>query len=235
MATITPIPPERRFQDLTGNRYGRLVVLGWAGHSRHGHPVWICRCDCGKEKEATSSNLRGNTRSCGCLNRENQQRLGRADLGGITKFLPEYGGWRQMIRRCHNPSHQQYPRYGGRGITVCDRWRYGENGEHGFLCFIADMGLRPSDRHTLDRTNNDLGYSPENCAWRTFNEQARNRGNTVMVTYRGQEMTLPAACELAGLRYQIVWQRLFLIGMSMDRALSQPARQGNYRRKSNSK
>lgn len=233
MATITPIPPAKRFQDLTGKRFGRLVVLGWAGYSRNHNPVWVCRCECGTEKTNSASNLRsGNILSCGCLNAENRSASGTAEFcaHGTKEHPAEYGTWRQMLSRCYNPAHEQYVRYGGRGIVVCTRWKDGENGEHGFNCFLADMGLRPSSKHSLDRTDNDLGYSPDNCAWRTGSEQARNRRNTVMVTFQGTEMPLAEACELAGLRYQIVWQRLFLMGMSQERALTQPARQGNYRR-----
>lgn len=230
MASITPIPTSRRFQDLTGQRFGRLVVLGWAGDTKP-NPQWTCRCDCGSEKLALSHNLvSGRTRSCGCLNLENLSKSGSADFcARNTKQHPEYKVWGQMISRCHNETHRQFADYGGRGITVCDRWRHGENGKHGFACFMSDMGPRPSSKHTIERLYNDLGYSPDNCAWVTRTAQARNRRNTVIVAYNGVEMPLPAACELAGLPYNLVRLRIFE-GMPIERALSEPARKGNYRR-----
>lgn len=230
MATITPIPSDKRFQDLTGQRFGRLTVLGWAGYSKP-NAAWVCRCDCGGGKVAYSHNLTsGRTRSCGCLNLENLSKSGSADFcARDTKEHPEYKVWGQMISRCHNPKNAAFTDYGGRGIAVCDRWRFGENGQHGFACFLADMGPRPSDQHSIDRLDNDAGYCPENCEWRVRSEQARNRRNTVTVNYRGADMPLPAACELAGLPYKLVRLRISQ-GMPIERALSQQIRQGNYRR-----
>lgn len=229
MATIIPIPPGKRFQDLSGQRFGRLVVLGWAGYSKP-NAVWVCKCDCGGENLVPSGNLvAGRTRSCGCLNLENLSKSGSADFcARDTKKHPEYKVWGQMIRRCHNPQTRRFEDYGGRGITVCNRWRHGEDGQHGFACFMADMGSRPSPKHTIDRVNNDLGYSPQNCEWRSRTDQTRNRRNTVIVQYRDREMSLPEACELASMQYSLVKGRIFR-GTSVERALRQPARKGNYR------
>jgi hypothetical protein len=222
MATITPIPPEKRFQDLTGQRFGRLVVLGWAGHSKP-NAAWVCRCDCGGEKLALSHNLKSlRTRSCGCLNLENLSNSGSADFcARDTKMHPEHKVWGQMIRRCHNPTERRFADYGGRGISVCDRWRYGENGTHGFMCFMTDMGSRPSPKHTIDRVNNNLGYSPDNCEWRTRTEQVRNRRNTIMIVYQDREMSLAEACEIAGVPLRVASSRL-RNGMAADLVLSQP-------------
>ena len=164
----------------------------------------------------------GRTRSCGCFNLETLSRSGSAVFcARDTKRHPEYKVWLAMISRCHEPDNRQFPDYGARGIAVCDRWRIGENGVHGFNLFMLDMGSRPSDKHTIDRIDNDRGYSPDNCAWRTRTEQARNRRNTVMVHYNGASIPLAAACELAGLPYEVVKGRLW-DGWSLDRALSQP-------------
>lgn len=223
MATITPIPPEKRFQDLTGQRFGRLVVLGLA--KPRSTALWLCRCDCGNEKAVYASSLRdAHRQSCGCLKLDAITTSGSADFcAKNTREYKEYPVWKQMINRCHNPKSNVFSDYGGRGITVCDRWRYGENGEHGFSCFMADMGARPSDAHTIDRLNNELGYSPSNCAWATRNEQAINRRNSIFVKYQGVRMPLVEASKMAGIPYGTVYDRLFTQGWTQEQALDNSA------------
>lgn len=232
MAEITPIPPGTRFQDLTGKRFGRLTVLGWAGYSKHKEATWVCACDCGGKKVAVGGNLRGGrTQSCGCFSLENLAKSGSADFcARETKKHPEYKVWGQMVSRCHNPKNHAFAHYGERGIFVCDRWRFGENGKHGFACFLEDMGQRPSAEHSIDRLNNDRGYEPANCAWRTRTEQGRNKRNNRMVNYAGRQMPLVEACDIAGISVHTVRVRISN-GMSASRALSQPIRQGHYGRK----
>jgi hypothetical protein len=154
-----------------GERYGRLEVLARARDAT-GHRRYYCRCDCGRWKIVHGKALRsGATVSCGCFQREYAIRHGTEMLTthGLSSH-PLYKAWCSMGERCSNPNHQAWEHYGGRGISVCERWL----GPWGFPNFLADMGERP-DGMSLDRINNDGDYEPGNCRWATAKVQARNR------------------------------------------------------------
>ena len=145
--------------ELTGQRFGKLLVIKERGKNKYGQMKWECICDCGKETTVLANNLRrGVTRSCGCLVKKH----------GMYK-TPTYKIWDNMIQRCHNLNDHEYLYYGGRGIFVCPEWRYS------FKNFFRDMGIRP-DRLTIERINNNGGYYSDNCKWATCTEQARNKG-----------------------------------------------------------
>jgi len=179
------------FQDLTGRRFGRYVVLGEAPRpaSRRAF-LWLCRCDCGNERAVRTVPLTsGTSRSCGCLMRDlcaaRNKRHGRVNTG-------EYHVWVSMKQRCNTPHHKSFARYGGRGIVVCERWA-------DFRNFIADMGERPSEDHLLERIDNDGPYSPENCRWATAKEQQRNMRTNHHYTFNGKTLTLPEWEEETGI------------------------------------
>ena len=162
---ITRIFMTQKYKDLVGIKYGRWTVLKLAHRDKNLAIHWVCECECGNIKILRCDNLKsGDSRSCGCLIKETRKR--KHGLSGT----PEYNSWQAMIQRCTNIKSKQYPRYGGRGIKICDRWLDINN-------FLLDMGKRPSKDHTLDRIDNSLGYPPENCRWADWFVQNRNRRN----------------------------------------------------------
>lgn len=193
---------------LPGERFGRLVVIEANGKSRK------CKCDCGSIITVcrTSALTSGNTQSCGCLRKEitgnNRRKHGMCK----TKV---YAIWTSMIQRCTNPNNHKFKRYGGRGITVCQRW------QESFEAFFQDMG-NPPFGYTLDRINNDGPYSPENCRWADDKTQARNRSNNHILTHQGQSHTIAEWAEELNIPRTTISTRLRL-GWDDDKVLSEEA------------
>ena len=172
--------------DISGQKFNRLTAIEPVGRSGTS-VLWRCVCDCGEQTEVRAYALRsGEIKSCGCA------RADRVITHGKTN-TPEYKAWAGMIARCCNEKNKRYPLYGGRGINVCDRWRAS------FSDFLADMGQRPSPKHSLDRINNDGDYEPGNCRWADQKTQCRNRRNNVRHTAHGLTMTLPEWAEHLGI------------------------------------
>lgn len=157
-------------ETLVGQVFGRLTVVARA-ESKNARRRWLCSCECGNTATVISHSLTsGHTQSCGCMGAE--ARLISNKTHG-QKRTQEYQVWRNMKLRCSTPSAQGYEHYGGRGIKVCTKWA------SSFEAFIADMGLKPSRVHSIDRIDPDGDYTPENCKWSTKSEQARNTRNAL--------------------------------------------------------
>lgn len=158
-------------ETMIGMKFDRLTIVGDAGSDRHGHRRWQVRCQCGRTTEVLDTNLRrGLTRSCGCRHREIARRVNhKHGFARKGRLLPEYRVWLALRERCSNPKHRSYKYYGERGIRVDPRW-------NDFSAFLADVGRRPSNKHSIDRyPNNDGDYAPNNVRWATAGQQALNR------------------------------------------------------------
>ncbi len=187
------------FYDRIGFRYSRLVVIGYAGQTVGKKSRWLCRCDCGSEKIVSGANLqRGSVLSCGCFGRE-AARL-RLFTHGQTNSL-EYKSWCGMKDRCTNSNSKDYPRYGGRGIKVCKRWLKFEN-------FLADMGRKPTPKHSIEMVGNFGNYEPGNCKWATAAEQSNNRRSSRFLTYMDSTLTITQWASRVGIRKSTIRERL---------------------------
>jgi len=206
----------KRIVNHTGKIYGRWTALSFSG--RVGIKIhWLCRCECGVERSVWIANLvSGKSRSCGCLNAESKATANavRFRTHGMSK-TSIYRIWRGMIKRCTDSGIRGYPNYGGRGISVCERWN------NSFENFYADMGERPSGKHSIDRINNDGNYEPENCRWATTQEQTRNTRRTRMVTFAGRTQCLQAWADESGISKQTISLRL-RTGWTVEDALTKP-------------
>lgn len=194
------------YEDLTGRKFSRWTVLRRDGNDSSRNARWLCRCECGHEGRVSSDALRhGGSQSCGCIVGESH---------GMS-FTPEYAAWGQMIGRCYNPADQQFKNYGARGIWVCDEWR------GSFSAFFAHVGLRPSDKHSIDRKNNNGHYEPGNVRWATKIEQANNTRRTVRVEQDGEMRPVALIARESGASPITVASRI-KAGMPLAVALKKP-------------
>lgn len=195
--------------DLTGKKFGRLTYVRDVGRSPR-VVEWLC--DCGSTKTATTSAVvHGTVRSCGCLMKD-YYASGTVKTHGMAKS-PTYKSWASMKNRC-TPNARQYARYGGRGISVCEKWA------DSFEAFYEDMGERPPGT-TLDRIDNDRGYEPGNCRWASPTEQQRNRAIAVLVTYKGQTKTLHEWSKIVGISWTVLKYRMYA-GWTTEEMLEMP-------------
>lgn len=201
-------PSVHTFKDLEGETFGRLKVIAYGGVRPNGKTVWICRCQCGAWRSVMSSSMhRKQTVSCGCKGTDDRTKHGRYQSRA-------WSSWKAMKARCLNSRHESFPLYGGRGISVCDRWVVS------FQSFLDDMGEPPTSRHSIDRIDNDGNYEPGNCRWATTKQQCRNFRRNKLVTYRGETLCVADWADRLGIPYGCLITRLHR-GWPTDRALSQ--------------
>ena len=179
---------DRRRINLVGQTIGHLIVIGDSPVNLGEKSEWKCRCICGKEiTEKTIYLRRGGPRSCGCIPCDRRSKNKKPPSKTSSK---EYNSYACMKARCLNPANIGYKDYGGRGIKVCERWI------NSFDNFYADMGERPSPRHSLDRINVNGNYEPSNCRWSTPEEQCRNTRRTRHYKWKGEMRSLPEICSM---------------------------------------
>ena len=194
-----------KYKDISGQKFGKLTAIKpidekcKSGH----HKKWLCVCDCGNTAIVTSDHLiKEDTKTCGCYNH------GKSN----TRL---FGIWTHMKSRCHVPTDDQYHNYGLRGIKVCDEW-YKD-----FMAFYTwSMANGYSDKLSIDRIDNNKGYSPENCRWTTMKVQANNTSRNNRVSYNGQTLTIAEWSEITGIKQNTLTYRLRR-GWSVERALTE--------------
>lgn len=210
----------KEYENLVGNKYGRLEVLCENGRNDQEEICWWCLCDCGKEVSVRGGSLRsGHTHSCGCLQKESAIKqaydMGKANTKHGMTHTREYETWHHIKQRCTDKNNPNYTSYGAKGIIVCDRWM------ESFENFYEDMGPKPSDKHQIDRIDSLGNYEPQNCRWVTPTEQQRNRKDNVQIEYNGKTQCMSAWAEEYGLTTLQLWGRLRL-GWPIHESLTWP-------------
>lgn len=208
-----------RYKNLKGQIFHQVEVLEDAGRTPSQKVLWLCKCYCGKEFITIGSSLiSGNTKSCGCYHVANHKIHGDS----IIK-APIYSCWHAIKQRCFNPKNKEWHNYGGRGITMCDRWK-------DYLLFKQDMLSGYVPGLSIDRINNDGNYEPDNCKWSTPKQQSRNKRNLVFYETPFGKITLPEISELTGVHKNTLGFRILHNKNISYEELTKPAKKYNYNR-----
>ncbi len=190
-----------KFKDITGQRFGRLVVLKYLGQDKHSHSLWLCECDCGNETILPKCKLTtGWTKSCGCLHKEIVSKENCSFYKHGKTKTRQHNLWAGMIDRCYNTKNQDYYNYGSRGIGVCKEWLDKEKGFINFYNWAMENGYQ--DNLTIDRIDNNKNYEPNNCRWATTEEQAKNRRCNHLITYKGETHNLKEWAKIKNISYR---------------------------------
>lgn len=199
-------------KEISGQRYGRLIVIERAGRDKRKYATWKCQCDCGNEVIKRSYYLRRAVKpSCGCWKKEMASRLHTKHGKRNTRL---YEIWKAMKQRCSNPNHAKYEYYGGKGVEVCSEW---QNDFQAFYDWAMANGY--ADNLTIDRIDNDKGYSPNNCRWETVKNQHNHTSANRYITYNGEIHTLAEWGEIVKIKPSTIYDRLSC-GWSVERALT---------------
>lgn len=203
-------------RELAGQEFGRLLVLYDTSERKDRKIVWHCRCDCGNEVDVIGRSLTaGHTKSCGCLQR---QRAAEANTTHGMNRQGErhsiYGVWATMLQRCENPNVSAYRNYGGRGITVCNEW----HDPQVFIEWALSNGWQKG--LSIDRIDNDAGYSPDNCRWVTRKVQARNMRSNHLITFNGKTQTMVEWADELDISYGALESRINKLHWPIEHALS---------------
>lgn len=196
------------FIDISGKKFNRLTVIKKAPN-KNGRTMWHCLCDCGNTTIARGEHIKKNKiNSCGCYSKESRCKH------NMSRTI-EYRTWQHMIERCHKENHSSFDSYGGRGISVCEKWR------NSFESFFKDMGYRPKGL-SIDRIDNNGNYAPENCRWATNKEQASNRRNSILHTINNETKCLKDWCDYFNIATYAACRYRIKKGWSIDDALKTP-------------
>jgi hypothetical protein len=203
--------------DILGMKFNRWTVLASAPTKNHKGKSYSCRCECGTKRVVRKDQLtRGVSKSCGCLKAEvaaaQVKRL--FTTHGLANKTRTYGVWKGIRKRCTNPNAKEFKFYGGRGISMCNRWQRYEN-------FLADMGEAPKD-HSIDRIDVNGNYEPKNCRWADKKTQMNNMRPNVLIKYMGETLTLKQWAEKLGVPYHRIYQRIFKLSWSVEKAFTAP-------------
>lgn len=184
---------KRDYSHLIGTKINKVKLIGQEFRIDQSRVILILQCDCGNITRCNPNKfLNGKKASCGCVAKENITSLKYKD--GRT-YRAEYKSYHAMINRCTNPKYKEYHLYGGRGITVCERWLLD------FKYFFEDMGAKPTSSHSIDRIDNSSGYLPSNCKWATKSEQNYNKRNSINVTINNTRYNSSEFLEMLTINY----------------------------------
>lgn len=189
-----------KYIDITGKKFNRWTVLARADNTAGGQAQWLCKCDCGNMKILTSVVIRrGMSKSCGCYRLEMESTINLKHGHTSNGVSPTYHSWVNMKSRCNCRTNIGFENYGGRGISVCERWNKFEN-------FLSDMGDKPKGK-SLDRIDTNGNYCKENCRWASNKEQGRNKRNNILLTHNGETKTISEWAEITGINRRTLEQR----------------------------
>lgn len=200
--------------DLTGKRFGRLIVTGYAGPDKYKNATWKCVCDCGNISVAAGCRLRAmQTKSCGCLWKEINTGITLSQEGKQTRL---YQIWNGMKQRCSNKKHCGYHNYGGRGVRVCAEWECFTS----FYKWATDNGYR--DGLSIDRIDGNGNYAPGNCRWIPFRLQGMKTSRIHLLEFNGEVKSMAEWSRISGIPYSVLIARINRHGWTTEKALTTP-------------